>query len=73
MFELLILVLCIWLAVKVVGVGLTIAWGVTKVIASLLFFFAIPALIGCLLFAGGALLLLPLALLSAALGLLKLG
>lgn len=73
MFEILILVLFIWLAFKVIGLGLTIAWSVTKAIASLLFIIAIPALIGCLLFAGGALLLLPLALLSAAFGLLKLG
>jgi len=73
MFELLILVLFIWLTVKAVGLGLTVAWGVTKVIASLLLAIAIPTLFGCLLFAGGVVLLLPIALLSAALGLLKLG
>lgn len=73
MFEILILVLFIWLAVKVIGLGLTIAWGVTKAIASLLFIIAIPTLFGCLLFAGGVVLLLPVALLSAAFGLLRLG
>ncbi len=73
MFEILVLVLFIWLTVKVVGLGLTIAWGVTKVIASLLFVIAIPTLFGCLLFAGGIVHLLPIGLLSAALGILKLG
>ncbi len=73
MFEILIFVLSIWLTVKIVTVGLKLAWGLTKAAASLLLLIALPTLFGCLLFAGGALLLLPIALLSAALGLLKLG
>jgi len=73
MFEILIFALSIWLTVKIVTVGLKLAWGLTKVIASLLLVIALPTLFGCLLFAGGVVLLLPIALLSAALGLLKLG
>jgi len=73
MFEFLIFVLFIWLAVKVVSLGVKLAWGLTKGIASLLLFIALPTLFGCLLFAGGVMLLLPIALLSAALGVLKLG
>jgi len=73
MFEFLIFVVFIWLAVKAITLSLRLAWGLTKGIAALLLFLALPALLGCLLFAGGVVLLLPLALLSAALGVLKLG
>lgn len=73
MFELLILVLFIWLTIKVIALGLKLAWGLTKVIASLLLVIALPALFGCLLFASGVVLLLPIALLSAALWIMKLG
>jgi len=73
MFELLILVLFIWLTIKVIALGLRLAWGLTKGIASLLLVIALPTLIGCLLFASGIVLLLPIALLSAALWIIKLG
>ncbi len=73
MFEFLILVLFIWLTTKVIALGLKVAWGFTKVIASLLLVIALPTLFGCLLFASGVVLLLPIALISAALGILKLG
>ncbi len=73
MFELLILVVFIWLAIRAVALGLKLAWGLTKGIASLLLIIAFPALFGCLLFAGGVVLLLPIALLSAALWIMKLG
>jgi len=73
MFELFILILFIWLTIKTVALGLRLAWGLTKGIASLLLIIALPTLAGCLLFAGGVVLLLPIALLSAALGIMKLG
>lgn len=71
MFSLLMIVLFIWLAVKAVGLALRLTWGTAKILASVLFAVAIPALIGCLLFAGGILLLIPVLLIGAAVGVLK--
>ena len=71
MFEILMIALFIYLAVKAAGLALRLTWGTAKVLASVLFAVAIPALIGCLLFAGGILLLLPVLLIGAAVGVLK--
>lgn len=71
MFELLVIVLFIWLAVKAVGLALRLTWGVAKLLASILFVVAVPLLIGCVLFAGGLLLLVPLLLVAAAVAILK--
>ena len=70
-FEIAITILFIWLFFKALKLTFKITWGITKIIAVILFVISIPALIGCLLFAGGAVLLLPLALIGAALGLVK--
>lgn len=70
-FEIAITVLFIWLFLKALKLTFKITWGITKIIAIILFVIALPALIGCLLFAGGAILLLPLALVGAAFGLVK--
>ena len=71
MLDLLVTILFCWLFFKAVGLGLRVAWGATKIIASLLFTFAVPLLIGCLLLAGGLMLLVPLAMVALAFGLLK--
>lgn len=71
MFEFLITVLFIWLAVKVIGLMLKITWGATKLVAGLLLGLAFPALILCLIFAGGFLLLIPLVIIAIAAGILK--
>ena len=71
MLELIITVLCVWLFFKGLGLMLRLTWGITKFIASLLFTIALPLLGFCLFFAGGLVILLPLALLSLAFGLLK--
>ena len=71
MFEILTVALFIWLAVKAVGLSLRLAWGAAKVVGWLLIIPALPALFGCLLFAGGAILLLPVILAGAACGVLK--
>lgn len=71
MLELLVIILFCWLFFKAIGLALKVAWGTTKIIASVLFAIAVPTLIGCLLFAGGLALLLPLALIGIAFGLLK--
>ena len=71
MFELLVLILFVWLFAKAVGLALRVTWGIAKVAAVILFVLAVPALIGCLLVAGGIALLLPVALIGAAWGILK--
>lgn len=70
-FEIAIILLFTWLFFKALKLTFKITWGITKIIAIILFIIALPALIGCLLFAGGVVLLLPLALVVAALGLVK--
>lgn len=70
-FEIAITLLFIWIFFKALKLTFRITWGITKIIAVILFVIALPALIGCLLFAGGAILLIPLALMIAAFGLVK--
>ena len=50
---------------------LRLTWGMAKIAASVLIALAFPALIGCLLFAGGVLLLIPLAMIAIAAGIVK--
>lgn len=71
MLELLVIVLFCWLFFKAIGLAFKVAWGAAKIIASILFAVAVPMLIGCLLFAGGVILLLPVVLIGIAFGLLK--
>ena len=71
MLEILITVLFCWLFFKAIGLAFKVAWGLTKVLASVLFAIALPMLIVCLLFVGGIALLVPLALIAVAFGLLK--
>lgn len=71
MFELLVIVLFIWLSVKAIGLALTLTWGMAKILASILFAIALPALIVCLLFAGGLVLLVPVLLVAGAVAILK--
>ena len=71
MMEFVLLVLFCWLFFKAVGLAFRMAWGTAKVIASILFALAVPLLVLCLIFAGGLFLMLPLALIGIAFGLLK--
>ncbi len=71
MLEILISVLFVWLLFKVIGLAFRVAWGAAKIAASILFTLAVPLLVLCLVFAGGVLILIPLAMLGAAFGLLK--
>lgn len=71
MLDLIITIVFVWLFFKVLGLVIRAAWGVTKLIASLLLAIAVPMLIGCLMFAGGLLLLIPIGLIAIAFGLLK--
>ncbi len=71
MLDLIVIVLFCWLFFKAIGLALKVAWGTTKIIASLLFAVAVPMLVLCLLFAGGLVLLVPVALIGVAFALLK--
>ena len=71
MLEILTIILFCWLFFKAMGLAFRVAWGTAKMIASVLFVLAVPMLVISLLFAGGVLLLVPLALVGLAFGLLK--
>ena len=71
MFDLLVFVLFVWLFVKAIGLTFRVTWGLAKVIAVILFALAVPALFVCLLVIGGAAILIPVALVAAAFGILK--
>lgn len=71
MFELLVVAAFLWLFIKGLGLAFRVTWGLTKAVAIVLFVLAIPALLGCLLLAGGVLLLIPVALVGIAFGILK--
>lgn len=71
MFELLTLALFVWLFYHALRLTFRITWGFAKVIAVFLLILAMPVLAGCLLFAGGVLLLVPVAIIAAAWGILE--
>ena len=71
MFDFLVSILFVWLFVKAIGLAFKVTWGLAKIVAVILFTLALPALIGGLLVAGGLVLLVPLALVGAAFGILK--
>lgn len=71
MLKLLMTILFCWLFFKVLKLAFRVTWGAAKILASVLFIAAVPLLIVCLLFAGGLVLLVPVALVAAAFGLLK--
>ena len=64
---------CGWLLWGIIKVSFTVAWGAVKIIAWILSILALPLLLILALTAGGFLLLLPVALLAAAFGLLQSG
>ena len=71
MFELLGLILFGWIFWGALRLAFKVTWGFAKIAASILFVLALPVLIVCLLFAGGMVLLLPVALIALAWGILK--
>lgn len=71
MFELITIAIFAWLLIKGIGLALRLTWGAAKVIASVLMVLALPLLIVCLVFTGGILLLVPIAVIGLAVGILK--
>lgn len=49
-----------------------ITWGVAKILATVLLVLAIPALVLCLIFAGGFVLLIPIGIVAGVVGIIKL-
>ena len=71
MFELLVLILFCWIFLGSIRLLFNVAWGLAKILAVILFIMALPSLIGCLLYASGVILLLPVILIAIAWGILK--
>ena len=71
MLELLTIAIFVWLLVKTIGLAFKLTWGAAKVIASVLIGLALPVLIICLVFVGGIALIVPIAVIGIAFGILK--
>lgn len=71
MFELLTVVVFVYLMFKAIGFAFKLTWGLAKIIASILIGLALPVLIICFLFVGGIALLIPLLMIAVAVGILK--
>ena len=71
MFELLTIVVFVWLLIKTIGLAFKLTWGMAKIVASILLVLALPLLIVCLLFVGGVILIVPVAMIGIAAGIMK--
>ena len=71
MFELLTIVVFVWLLIKAIGLAFKLTWGMAKIVASILMVLALPLLVVCLLFVGGAILIVPVAMIGIAAGIMK--
>ena len=67
MFEILTVGIFVWLTFKAVGLMFRLTWGIAKLIAGVLVFLAMPALLVGLIFVGGLFLLVPIGLVVLAL------
>ena len=71
MFELLTIIVFAWLLIKAIGLAFKLTWGMAKIVASILLVLALPLLIVCLLFVGGVILIVPVAMIGIAAGIMK--
>ena len=71
MFEILTLVVFVWLFIKVIGLMFRMTWGIAKITVSILIGLALPALVISLIFIGGIALLIPIAMIAIAAGIVK--
>lgn len=72
MLDFLLIVLFICLFFWTIKLLFKLTWGVAKIIAVILLVVSLPTLIGILMVAGGLVLLIPVALLIGAIGIIKL-
>lgn len=71
MLEIIFSILAIWLFFKAIGLAFKITWGAAKIVATILLAIAVPVFILLAIFVGGFVLLVPVALIAGAVGLLK--
>ena len=71
MLDILLTVLFISLFIWTIKLLFKLTWGIAKVIAIILMIIALPTLIGGLMVAGGLILLMPIALVIGAIGIIK--
>ena len=71
MFELLTVIVFLWLMMKAIGLALRLTRGAARIAASILMALAVPVLVLCFLFAGGIMLLVPVVVIGIAVGILK--
>lgn len=71
MFELFTIIFFIWLLIKGIGLTFRLTWGAAKIFAGALMVLSLPLLIGLLIFASGMILLIPVAMVGGAIGILK--
>ena len=71
MFELLSVIVFVWLLIKAISLALWLTWGMAKIIAGILIVLTLPMLIVFLLFVGGAILIIPVAMIGIAAGIMK--
>ena len=71
MFEILTRIVFVWILIKSIGLMLRLTWGAAKIIATVLLVLAFPALLVCMLFVGGIALLIHIALVCLAGGILR--
>lgn len=71
MFEILSVVVFCMLLIPALRLCFKLAWGAAKVFAVILLVLSLPSMIGCLLMASGIVLLMPVALIALAWGILR--
>jgi len=71
MFELLTIIIFVWLLIRTITLAFRLTWGMAKIIASILMVLALPLLILGVLFVGGAILIIPVAMIGIAAGIMK--
>ncbi len=72
MIEILLTAVFIALFLWTVKLLFKITWGLTKIIATVLLVLAVPVLVLCLIFASGAVLLVPVGIVAGVVGIIKL-
>ncbi len=72
MLEIIISILAIVLLIKAISLTFRITWGLAKIVATILLVLAVPIFIVCLILLGGFFLLIPVGLIAAAIGIIKL-
>ena len=72
MTEIIISILAVALLIKAISLTFKITWGLAKIVATILLVLAVPVFIVCLILAGGLFLLIPIGLIAAAIGVIKL-